>query len=153
MKIHPTLQQAFDSGRIPVAVGIKLLNMEWKEFTLNLQHCDYSTWSKRMWQICFNVYMQFHCPLGEMHDMLCDYDNIKRVLEEVTLDSTIEFYWYFDPGFNTTVFDIREHWGEEFGIHFKQTEDGKFPVRYLLSLRQSEDDSANPPRDTELQAE
>lgn len=106
---------------------------------IDLSKVDSEIWAHKLWQKLFDVYREFDCPLDDMHDMMCDFNNIRRLLEgHTTLDQISEFYWYFDPGYRFTVFDIRQHYGEEYGLHFKDDGDGHFTVRHLYTLYEEE---------------
>lgn len=132
MKLHPKIKNAIDRKAIGIEAAVRLQRFTTHDSKLNLRHNDFSTWSKKLWQPLFEVYRHFDCPLDQMHDMLCDHDNIKRLLKDHTKKN--EFYWFFDPGYRFTIFDIRERYGEDFYVHVKEGEDSEFEIKYHLPI-------------------
>jgi hypothetical protein len=135
------LYRTFDTGGIGVGEAVKIVGMEWPDDEFDLKHNDRNIWPHIVWQRLFKVYRAFRCPVENMHDMLCDFNNIQRLFEIQHL--WYEFYWYFDPGYYTTIFDVKERYDEHFGVHVRGTPEGEFKMRYLFWVSESESDKTD----------
>lgn len=138
--LHPAIKRVIDAQCISLTQAATLVRTEFNDIEFSLRGIDRNIWQHEVWQKLFTIYRAFGCPVDDMHDMLCDFNNIQRLFRE---DFKYEFYWYFDPGYRFTVFDIRERWDEEFGIHIAGTEDGEFKMRHLFNVQKSEVDATD----------
>lgn len=93
-------------------------------------HQPADIWPHSVWHKLWEVYCAFGCPQDNLHDMLCDFNNISRVFG----DWKYEFFWYFEPGERFTVFDTFSRYDEPFGVHVKGDGDGEFEIKYLWRL-------------------
>lgn len=132
MKLHQKIRDAIDRKLIGPEAAVRLYRFTTHDSTLDLNHNDHTTWSKQLWQVLFDVYRAFDCPLDQMHDMLCDYSNIERMRKKENQKN--EFYWFFDPGYRFTIFDNRTRYDEDFYVHVNEVKEGEFEIKYHLPI-------------------
>lgn len=134
--LTPDAQRAFercvDVGELSLTEAVRIHREEFRDIEFNLRMVDPEVWQHDVWQKLFTIYRLFGCPVEDMHDMLCDFNNIQRLFRE---EFKYEFYWYFDPSYRLTIFDIKPRHDEVFGVHVRGDEDGAFTLRHLFSVQ------------------
>jgi len=76
------------------------------DFALNLTHDVREVWPHRIWQVLFNIYRNRGGDLERVFDMLCDFDHLKRWLEESSQKMHVaSICWHFGHTGFTSIED------------------------------------------------
>ncbi len=82
-----------------IANAIEVLDL-----TTHVRAC----YPRMLWQILFNHYKAQNGPLEHLDNLLCDYENCKRLYEKFT-GKPVSFLWSMYPGAFPTFWMSSEH--------------------------------------------